>query len=96
MKVVITKTALRRFHQLTDYLLEEWGESSVIQFEKRTASFLDLLAEFPEIGTEVNASKKIRAFQLTKQTRVFYRIKADQILILTFFDVRQDPDSLKY
>jgi plasmid stabilization system protein ParE len=96
MKVVVTKTALKNFHQIVDYLVEKWGKTVGNHFERRSKSFLELLADFPELGTEVNSEKKIRAFQLTKQTRVYYRIKQDRILILTFFDVRQDPNKLNF
>lgn len=96
MKVVVTKTAFKKFQLIVKYLVEEWGETVGIQFEKRTKNFLNLLADFPEIGVVVNPEKKIRAFQLTKLTRIYYRIKEDRIMILTFFDVRQDPKRLKY
>jgi hypothetical protein len=33
----------------------------------------------------------IRGFQLSRQTRILYRIKDNKIIILSFFDVRQDP-----
>ncbi|PZX50135.1 hypothetical protein LV85_02751 [Algoriphagus chordae] len=36
MKVVVSKTALKNFHQNVDYLVETWGASVGIQFEKRT------------------------------------------------------------
>lgn len=40
--------------------------------------------------------KAIRGFQFTKQTRIFYRIKGNQIIILTLFDVRQNPDKKQF
>ena len=33
----------------------------------------------------------IRGFQLSRQTRILYRIKRDKIIVLSFFDVRQNP-----
>jgi hypothetical protein len=33
----------------------------------------------------------IRGFQLSRQTRILYRIRDNKIIILSFFDVRQDP-----
>lgn len=76
--------------------IKDWRENVGIRFENQTNSFLELLADFPEIGTEVNRDKKIRGFQLTKQTRIYHRIKQDKILILAFFDVRQNPKKLKF
>lgn len=37
-------------------------------------------------------SGEIRGFQLTKQIRILYRVKQDQLIILAFFDVRQNPE----
>lgn len=33
----------------------------------------------------------IRGFQLTPQTRLLYTIRDEKIIVLAFFDVRQDP-----
>jgi plasmid stabilization system protein ParE len=96
MNVVVTKTALKHFQKIVDYLVDKWGETVGIQFERKINRFLDLLSDFPEIGTIVNIEKKIRAFQLTKQNRIYYRIKSNIILILAIFDVRQDPNRIKY
>jgi len=35
-------------------------------------------------------NKEIRSFLLTPQTRIFYRIEKEHIMILTFFDTRQN------
>jgi plasmid stabilization system protein ParE len=68
------------------------GRKSSRSFEQRTVDFLDLLEQFPEMGAVEVIEKQIRGFQLTKQTRVFYRIKGERIIILTFFGVRKDPN----
>jgi hypothetical protein len=34
----------------------------------------------------------IRGFQLSPQTRILYRIRDEKIIILAFFDVRQNPN----
>lgn len=91
MKVFLTKRATQRFYSIKDHIAEEWGERVANAFEQKTSDFLDLLESFPEMGSVEVPIKQIRGFQLTKQTRVFYRIKGDRIIILTFFDVRQHP-----
>ena len=60
-------------------------------FRSKTKDFSKLLAKFPELGTIEVQEKNIRGFQLTRQSRIFYRIKDNRILILTLFDSRQDP-----
>lgn len=90
MKISLTKRAERNFNSIKRYIAKEWGERVAEVFEQKTVDFFDLLIDFPEIGTVEVSEKQIRGFQLTKQTRVFYRIKSDRIIVLSFFDVRQD------
>lgn len=91
MKITWTRKAEKRFTEILDYIEMEFGQTSRDHFKTKTKDFTTLLKEFPEIGTLEVGDKKIRGFQLTKQTRVFYRLKDDQIIILTLFDSRQDP-----
>jgi hypothetical protein len=64
-----------------------------MKFRNRVFDFLILLDRFPELGTLEFPDKGIRGFQISKQTRIFYRINKNHISLLTFFDSRQDPKS---
>lgn len=77
--------------QILEYIEREFGAKARQSFRTRAQDFTRLLLEFPELGTLEIREKNLRGFQLTKQTRVFYRIKGDRIIILTLFDSRQDP-----
>lgn len=72
-------------------MLERFGNNVAIAFEEKVKDFLSILGEFPEIGQVVHIPTGIRGFQLTKQTKLLYRIKKEEIILLSFFDVRQDP-----
>ena len=91
MTISLTKRAERNYKSIKDHILLEWGEKVAAAFEEKTIDFLDLLEDFPEIGPVEVKNKQVRGFQLTRHTRVFYRIKEKKIIILTFFDVRQNP-----
>ena len=91
MKIYLTKRAEKNYHSIKKHIVREWGKTVAEAFEQKVVDFLDLLEDFPEMGVAEVPEKQIRGFQLTKQTRIFYRIKNDRILILTFFDVRQNP-----
>lgn len=91
MIIKVSKRAEKSFRSIKDFIKSKWGELIVDAFEQKIIDFLDLLEDFPEIGTLEIPEKRIYGFQLTKQTRVFYRIKAERIIIIEFFDVRQDP-----
>lgn len=91
MKITLTKGAERNFTSIKQYIEHHWGNTVAEAFEQKTTDFFRLLKNFPEMGSIEVVDKQIRAFQLTKQTAIFYRVKGENIIILTFFDVRQNP-----
>jgi len=91
MIIEVSKRAEKSFHSIKDFIRSKWGELVAEDFEQKVVGFLDLLEYFPEMGTLEIPDKKIYGFQLTRQTRIFYRVKGGKIIIMVFFDVRQDP-----
>ena len=92
MKIVWTKRAQLSFDQIVDFLQNEWSVNSAIRFVQKTNHFLEILKKHPYIGSAEPVKKDLRSFVLTRQTIVFYRIKDEDIIVLLkFFDARQDP-----
>jgi plasmid stabilization system protein ParE len=84
------------FDRIIDYLNSEWGENVTKVFIRKVYDFLDILSEFPEIGALQLKEKGIRGFTITKQITIFYKINRQTIIILDFFDTRQDPEKRKF
>jgi len=80
-----------KLDQLIIYLESEWGESVVKAFMRKLYDFLEILSEFPEIGSMQYPEKGIRGFALTKQVTIFYKIDSNHIILLDIFDNRSDP-----
>lgn len=91
LKVKWSKYGDQSFDRILEYLDAEWGENVTRAFVRRTYEFLDLLSEFPEIGSMENPERQIRGFVLIKQVTVFYARKDDAIILLNFYDNRQKP-----
>ncbi len=91
MTIYFTPTAQKKLELIWNYLKVEFGEKAAHTFQEKTSKFLNTVSEFPEIGISEVPEKNIRSYLITSKTRVFYRIKGSRILILTFFDVRQNP-----
>jgi len=91
MKLVWTRKAKLKLEAILNHIESEFGTTTRDQFRKRTKEFTSLLAKFPEIGEVEVRDRRIRGFQITKQTRLFYRLTDTRITILTLFDTRQDP-----
>jgi len=89
MKILFTKIAEKKYRSIRNHIEAEWGEKVAFAFDQKTIDFLELLKIFPEMGVKEVQEKQIRSFLLTHQTRIFYRIKQEHIVVLTFFDTRQ-------
>jgi plasmid stabilization system protein ParE len=91
MKLFWTEKAQRRIGEVLEYIEREFGAKARQIFLEKTQDFARILIEFPEMGTLEIKEKNLRGFQLTNQTRVFYRVKKNCIIILTLIDSRQNP-----
>lgn len=95
MKIFFTKRAGKNYYSIRDYITGEFGKRTSEAFTNKLIYFLEILKNYPELGSLEIKEKSIRGFQFSKQTRIFYRIKGDKIIILTLFDVRQHPRKKK-
>jgi plasmid stabilization system protein ParE len=91
-----SKRADEKFDRILIYLTDEWGEIVTSAFVKKVYDFLDILVEFPEIGSLENIEKNIRGFVIVRQITIFYKISEDRIILLNFFDNRQGKKKKKY
>ena len=96
LEIKWSKRADKKFDSIIDYLEKEWGEKATKDFVKKTYEFLDILIEFPDIGSIENEENQIRGFVLVKQVTVFYKLKDNEIILLNFYDNRQRFKSKRY
>ncbi|QLH33035.1 MAG: type II toxin-antitoxin system RelE/ParE family toxin [Cyclobacteriaceae bacterium] len=74
---------------IVEYIIQKWGEKTAREFIDKVDEIFNLLKSYPLMGQV--ESNDIRGFQLSRHTRILYRIRNNKIIILSFFDVRQDP-----
>lgn len=96
LEIQWSKRADKKFDEIIEYTVQEWGEKVTGSFVKRVYEFLDILSEFPELGTIENEEKKIRGYTIIKQITIFYKVSIDIIILLDFFDNRQNPKKKKF
>jgi plasmid stabilization system protein ParE len=96
LEIYWSKQADQKFDSILDYFESEWGEPSTKKFVKRVYDFLDTLKELPEIGTLENIGLNIRGFVIFKQITLFYQVRSNKIILLNFYDNRQNPKKRKY
>ena len=96
LRIFWSKRADKKFDNILDYLTTEWGEKVTSAFVKKVYDFLDILIEFPEIGSVENVERGIRGFVIVKQITIFYKVSGNKIILLNFFDNRKGSKKKKY
>jgi plasmid stabilization system protein ParE len=91
-----SKKADKRFEAVIEYIEKEWGTRTASLFVKKVYDFLDILSEYPEIGSLENRDLNIRGFVIVKQLTIFYQLQDNKIVILNFYDNRQKKRRKRY
>jgi plasmid stabilization system protein ParE len=91
LKIIWTKRAKLTFENIIEYTQKEWGDNVTKSFLNDIKHILLIISEFPKIGSIENVEKQIRGIIVRKQLTLFYRIKDNAVIILIFFDNRQNP-----
>jgi plasmid stabilization system protein ParE len=94
--IIWTKRANSKFNSIIKYLELEWGLTVTEQFVKRAYDVIELLAEYPHLGTVEHQEKSIRGFVISRQNKIFYRETDQEIILLNFFDNRSGPKRKKF
>lgn len=84
------------FRRQAKWLATNRGEPAVTRYFEDVTAALDKLAKSAGIEYQfVDELASVWKVRLGKQTDLYYRLTGDDILLLTLFDTRQDPDKLK-
>jgi plasmid stabilization system protein ParE len=96
-KVRWTTEAEQTFDSIIDYLENRWTEQDIINFVTKTNYLIDQISINPEMFRS-SSKINIRVGFITSQTSLFYQIinSENLILLLSFWDNRQDPAKRKY
>jgi len=94
LRVVWTKTAQSDREKVFDFWNEHNGSKKYSQkLNQQILKKIELTKYYPEAGLTANL-KDVRFHLIDKHFKLFYRAESNRIIILRFWDTRQDPDSL--
>jgi plasmid stabilization system protein ParE len=81
MKISFTKRAEKNYSLIKEYIRAEWGNKLEEAFEQKTKDFLDLLKDFPQMGSvEVKDNK---SGEFYSQNTPKYFIESNPIKLLS-------------
>lgn len=75
---------------------EEWSSEVSNEFLEKCFLNVELISNFPYLGIQSEKDKAVRKILITIQYVLFYRVEKNFIILLNFFDTRQDPEKSKF
>ena len=90
-EVVISEAATETFQDIRIQVENRWGAKYADQFEERVAHVLDLLSLSPFIFKSIAFDENIRKAHIHRNCSMFYEIHEPVVIVLFFWDNRQDP-----
>ncbi len=87
--------ARQNLDSIIEYLQNRWTNKEISNFFKKLDKRIDIISRNPHAYPIIDLRSDLRRSILTEQTSIYYEIKTDSVVILSLFDNRKDPDSLK-
>ncbi len=97
-EILWTDSAKSSFSKIIEYLRKEWSETEVDKFLTRVDDFIITLKKYPEMCRPSLKRKNVRIGILDKHTQIIdhFRHGKNQIKILLFWGMKQNPSKFRY
>lgn len=97
-EILWTDSAKTSFSKIIDYLHTEWTEKEVGKFINETVYLLSNLKRYPEMCRPSAKKKNVRIGIINKHTQIVYHYqpRKKQIVVLLFWNPKQNPAKFKY
>ncbi|MBK0381363.1 type II toxin-antitoxin system RelE/ParE family toxin [Pedobacter sp. SD-b] len=91
LDIAWTKEAEEIFELILNHLESNWSPKQAAKFFKSVNSTLLTISKQPFIFKASEDNPNVRKAAISKQTSFFYKVEGDKIIILYFWDNRQNP-----
>lgn len=88
-----SKEAESKVNEILLYLVTNWTEREAFKFLLKTEKVVSMIIKRPLIYPIFK--NDIRKAVISKQVTLYYRVKNRNLLVVTLFDNRQNPNKLK-
>ncbi|MDD3788365.1 MAG: type II toxin-antitoxin system RelE/ParE family toxin [Petrimonas sp.] len=93
-KVLWTNHALRELEQTIRYLRERFSEKEIRKLAQKIENTTELISLNPTIFPK-SEKQHVHKAVILKYNTLYYRVKGNQIHVLSFFSNRQNPKKRK-
>jgi len=95
MKVFLSPLAEKKIQLILDYLEQEWSIKNREEFLSKLIKKIDQISNQPKSCIKSKDFPDLYKCIVTKQTSFYYRIKSNEIEVITLIDNRQDPKKIR-
>ena len=90
--------AVKTFDENIDYLLKEWSENEIRSFIKQTNAKIKSIELNPNLYRRSEKNPRTRRVGINKSVTLFYQYitTKKEVILLSFWNNRQDPKKLEY
>ena len=94
-KILWTDFALKELENTIEYLEENWTEKELQNLALNIEETIKLISQNPELFQGSEIKKEIRRAIILSHNTMYFRVKNNQIEIISFFSNRQNPKKRK-
>ena len=94
-KILWTDFALKELENTIEYLEENWTEKQMQNLAVNIEETLILISQNPDLFQVSEVKKDIKRVVILSHNTMYYRVKNNQIEIISFFSNRQNPKKRK-
>lgn len=92
-KIIWTEEARRGLNNILSYLEYKFSRKDIVNFSKKLNTSLELLHANPFLYPSSKTSQGTRRIVIGSLTSIIYKIEEQQIVIVTVYDNRVNPNS---
>ncbi|MDR9417582.1 type II toxin-antitoxin system RelE/ParE family toxin [Gracilimonas sp.] len=94
MKVYLSPLAEYKLEKLLTYLEEEWGKKIRDNYLEQFVNKTIQVSNFPSSNPKIDEFDGVIKCVVTSQSSFYYRIRQNEVEIITLVDTRQKPDRI--
>ena len=91
MQIIWSKNAQITFDAIVVYLENTFGNNVADKFIAKADSSIQTIASFPNLYKAISLKQNVRKATISKVCSFYYEINDNTIVILYFWDNRQEP-----
>jgi plasmid stabilization system protein ParE len=91
LKIIFSDVAAEMLVTIGDFIENKWSKKESYKFLEKVHKKISLVAIQPYMYKATQFDENVRIGLISKQTSFYYEIRENEIIILFFWDNRQEP-----